>query len=118
MRIQSVTLNPQIELPWKGPVRAYVIGGGGYYRRTIEFTAPTLATFSGYDPFFNIYYQQTVPANQVLSTYTVNKAGINGGVGLTFGGNRLKFYAEARYHHIYTQPNATTYVPVTFGIQF
>lgn len=118
MRIHSVTLNPQIELPWFGPVRAYAIGGGGYYRRTVEFTAPTTATFLGFDPFFNVFYPVAVPANQVLSSFTQQKGGINGGFGFTLGGDRVKFYAEARYHHIYTRPQPTTMIPVTFGIQF
>jgi hypothetical protein len=43
----------------------YIIGGGGLYHRTIEFTAPTIATVTGFDPFFG-FFPVNVAANQVL----------------------------------------------------
>src|SRR5581483_754249 len=40
-RIYSVTLNAIIHFNPHGRFDAYLIGGGGFYRRTIEFTQPT-----------------------------------------------------------------------------
>src|ERR1041385_367460 len=39
-RIYSLTLDPIVHFNPKGKFDAYVIGGGGYYRRTVEFTQP------------------------------------------------------------------------------
>jgi hypothetical protein len=115
----SFTLNPIVHLNPRGKVDVYLIGGGGLYHRTQEFTQPGLASFVGFDPFFG-FYTADVPVEQVVASYTVNKPGLNGGLGLSFGGWRnAKFYAEARYHRIFiTGDRHTDYVPVTFGIRF
>jgi outer membrane protein with beta-barrel domain len=119
-RIWSGTIDPVIRFNPRGKVSFYVIGGGGVYHRTVEFTQPTVATFTGFDPFFGVFYPVAVPANQVIASYDVTKGGVNGGAGLNFrfGHSSAKFYAEARYHHMYTRPNATTFLPVTFGVRF
>lgn len=41
-----------------GTFDTYLIGGGGYYRRTVEFTQPAITTVTAFDPFFGFY-----PAN-------------------------------------------------------
>jgi hypothetical protein len=50
----------------------------------------------------------------------VNKPGVNGGIGLSFGGyKRAKFYAEARYHRMFLGGDRhTDILPVTFGVRF
>jgi len=40
-RIYSLTVNPIVHKNPHGRLDAYVVGGGGYYRRTLEFTEPT-----------------------------------------------------------------------------
>ena len=84
--------------------------------RHVEFTQPTIATFTAFDPFFGVFFPVGVPANQVLLQYSTTKLGVNGGAGLAFG-HKVKFYAEARYHQMYTR-NATSFLPVTFGIRW
>jgi len=118
--VWSLTLNPVINLGARGPVSAYLIGGGGLYRRNTEFTTPTIASVTAYDPYFNYFYRVGVPADQVLASQSVLKPGVNGGAGISFrvGSRRTRIFAEARYHHMYTQPRATTYLPVTVGIQW
>ncbi|HEY3742059.1 MAG TPA: hypothetical protein VGL53_19540, partial [Bryobacteraceae bacterium] len=61
-----------------------------------------------------------VPANQILSTYSVNKLGFNGGLGIEAGSRwHAKFFAEARYHRIIMgNGNHTDYVPVTIGMRW
>jgi hypothetical protein len=118
-RIWSFTLDPVIHLNPRGPVGVYLIGGGGIYHRTIEFTQPTVATFTGFDPFFGIFYPIAVPANQVLASQSTYKPGVNGGLGFEFGWrHHLKFYGEARYHNMYTNGRDTTFVPVSFGLRW
>lgn len=119
-RIYSATLNPVIHLNPTGRFDTYFIGGGGYYRRTVEFTQPTVQTVIAFDPFFG-YFPVGVPANQILASYTQNKAGWNSGLGVSFrlkGDSNARFYTESRYHYIYTTPVRTTVFPVTFGFRW
>jgi opacity protein-like surface antigen len=119
MRIFSFTLDPIIHVNPRGPVDFYLVGGAGVYHRTIEFTAPTGAIFTGFDPFFGFFYPVGVPANQVLASQTTVKPGVNGGAGFQFGfRHTIKFFAEARYHNMYTRGRDTTWVPVTFGFRW
>jgi len=118
MRLWSLTLDPVIKFNPHGKFSPYLIGGGGLYHRTIEFTQPTVATFTGFDPFLGILYPVAVPANQVIASNSVYKGGVNGGAGFNIRlRGSAKFYAEARYHHMYTR-QPTTILPVTFGFRF
>lgn len=119
-RVWSATLNPVVRVNPRGPVGMYLIGGGGFYQRTVEFTQPSSAPVTIFDPWFGGFYNTLVPANQVLGSFTQNKAGVNGGVGFTFGLPRTtgKFFAEARYHYVFTNPTPTRYIPVTFGFRW
>jgi len=120
-RIYSLTLNPVIRLNPRGRLDAYIVGGGGYYRRTIEFTEPTIATVTLFDPFYGVFFPAAVPANTVLGSFTQNKIGWNVGAGLSVrvsqDGN-AKIFAESRYHYIYTSPRETKILPVTFGLRW
>src|SRR5215510_2868309 len=92
VRMWSLTLNPIVHLNPKGPVDWYFIGGGGLYSRTQEFTEPSVAVVTGFDPFFG-FFPVAVPTTNVLATYTVMKPGVNVGGGLAFGTRwKAKFY--------------------------
>jgi hypothetical protein len=116
VNICDFTLNPVVQLPPVFHVGAYVIGGGGVYRRTREFTTPGVASVVAFDPCFG-FYQAGFPTKQILSSCSVFKPGVNIGAGVTLGGKwNAKFCAEARYHKIFTGNNRhPDYVPVTFG---
>lgn len=117
-RIWAVTASPVIHLTSHSPVDVYLIGGPGVYHRNVEFTQPTIATFTAFDPFFGVFFPVAVPANQVLLSYATTKLGVNGGAGVGFGKWKgVKFYAEARYHQIYTN-RTTSFIPVTFGFRW
>jgi len=96
----------------------YVVGGGGLYHRSQEFTAPTVATVTGFDPFFG-FVPVNVAANQVLSSSSVNKPGFNAGVGVALGTKwNAKFFAEARYNRMFLGNYHADYLPVTFGMRW
>jgi len=120
MRMWSLTLDPVIHFAPSNKFNPYIIGGGGLYHRTVEFTAPTIATVTGFDPFFGIFFPVNVAANQVLQSTSVYKGGVNVGAGFSvpLGSSKVKLFAEARYHHMYTNPHATTMLPVTFGFRW
>ncbi|HLV25630.1 MAG TPA: outer membrane beta-barrel protein [Gemmatimonadales bacterium] len=44
--------------------------------------------------------------------------GFNGGVGMDFALSGFNTFVEARYHHVLTEDEATTFIPITFGIRF
>jgi hypothetical protein len=57
--------------------------------------------------------------NQVVSSYSVNKPGIDAGMGIAFDTKwHGKIFAEARYNRIFMGPFHTDYVPVTFGFRW
>lgn len=120
MRVFAFSLNPVIRLaPRESPIDLYVTGGGGVYHRTVEFTQPTLATVTVFDPWFG-FVPASVVANQVIGSFTVVKPGFNVGAGveLRVGGN-AKLFAEARYHRMFiTDRIDTTLLPVTFGVRW
>ncbi len=119
-RIYSATLNPIVHFHPHGRFDAYVIGGAGYYHRTIEFTQPAIATVTAFDPFYG-FYPAAIPTTQVLGSYSQNKIGLNIGGGISVrvkGDSNTKFFAETRYHYIYTTPGRTTVLPVTFGLRW
>lgn len=119
-RVYSLTLNPEIRVNPRGRFDEYLTFGGGYYRRTVEFTEPTVALFTGFDPFYGVFVPVGVPVQQVLGYYSQNKGGLNVGGGVTIRfreDSRAKFFAESKYHYIFTN-GRTTLLPVTFGIRW
>ena len=119
VRIWSATLNPVVHTNPRGPVDVYFTGGGGLYQWNQEFTRPGTATYTGFDPYLGIFYPVAVPVNVVVSSYTVNKPGFNGGMGLSFGSKRGKVFAEARFQRIIFGNNRyVDMIPATFGFRW
>jgi hypothetical protein len=58
----------------------YITGGGGLYHYNQEFTAPGSVGALGFDPFFG-FYPTVIPVTQVLSSYSMNKPGVDAGLG-------------------------------------
>jgi opacity protein-like surface antigen len=116
----SITVNPKLRLNPNGKFDPYVIGGVGYYRRTVQFTKPAIVDVFIFDPFFGVFFENLVPANQVIGEITQD--GVGGSLGAGFdvglGHTGLKFFSEARYHYADTGRIPTRMVPVTFGIRW
>jgi hypothetical protein len=97
----------------------YVVGGVGYYRLTIAFTAPAAIPFTIFDPFFGVI-SGLAPGNVILSDLT--QGGIGGSLGAGFdvklGESGMRFFSEARYHYADTGRIPTRMVPVTFGFRW
>lgn len=119
VRIFSATLNPIIHLSPGRYADVYLIGGGGVYHTTQQFTAPSSAVVPVFDPFFG-FYNAVVPATQVLSSSSLTKPGINGGIGFAVGTRwKAKVFAEARYHRIFRgNDRYLDYIPVSFGLRW
>lgn len=117
--IYDFSVDPIVRFRPHSRLSFYLIGGPGVYHRTVDFTEPSIATFTGFDPFFGVFYPVAVPVNQVVLSYTTTKFGWNGGGGLNFGigHGHAKFFAEARYNEMNTRIR-TAYLPVTFGFRW
>ena len=119
VHIFSATIDPIVHLHPHGHWDAYIVGGGGLYHVYQEFTAPGVATVTGFNPFFG-FYTAGIPTTQVLASDSVNKPGANIGAGIALGTKwHAKFYAEARWNHVFMNNNQhVDYVPVTFGVRW
>ncbi len=125
----SLTLNPTYTFHESDKSSAYVVVGGGFYRKVVNFTIPSVGTYC--DPYYGCYQ---VATNQVFDHYSNNAGGINGGIGFTYKPSRFageRFFAEARYVEVFNSASAnsvvslyppanarTGYIPVTFGVRF
>jgi len=119
-RMWGFSIDPIVRFNPRGAVGFYLIGGPGIYRRTVEFTQPTLATVTAFDPFFGYFFPVNVPADQVIGRFGTTRFGMNGGGGVTvrMGNSNAKLFAEARYIKMYTRGTSTSVLPVTFGIRW
>jgi hypothetical protein len=119
VHVFSATIEPIVHLHPRGHFDVYIVGGGGLYHVFQEFTAPSIATVTGFDPFFG-FFSAGVPTTDVLASSSVNKPGANIGMGIAMGSKwRAKFYGEARYNHVFmSNGQRMDYVPVTFGIRW
>jgi len=118
MHVFSATLDPIVHLMPKSHVDVYVTGGGGLYHRQQDLTAPSVAVVPGGNAFFG-YYPLAVPTTVILASSSVNKPGVDIGMGFAFGSKwHGKFFAEAKYNRIIMGQYHTDYVPVTFGFRW
>ena len=119
MGVFSATLDPIVHLNPGHHVDVYAIGGGGLFRLEQQFTQPGVATVTGFDPFFG-FYNFGVPTTEILSSYSVNKPGIDAGLGFAIGTRwHGKLFAEARYDRIFmSNDRHEDYVPVSFGFRW
>ena len=118
--LMSLTVGPKLHFPIADHVRGYLVGGVGWYRRTVEFTQPTVGVVDIIDPWWGYLGSALVPANQVLGSVSDNAWGVNGGGGVSvaLGQSGAELFAEVRYHYAHENPTTTAIVPVTFGVRF
>jgi hypothetical protein len=119
-RVYSLTVDPTVRFPLFKGVNGYLLGGGGWLRRTVEFTKPTLAQTIIFDPWFGYYGPALVPVNEVLGSYT-SDAGVvdvGGGLNIPLRDSGISAFVEARYVHGFTPQTATELVPITVGLRW
>ncbi len=114
----SLTLNQKLHLLPSHKVDPYITGGAGYFRRTIQFTQPTLQSVFIFDPFFG-FLPTVVPADIVLGNVT--RGGVGGDLGAGFDFpffSQSRIFVEARYEYGSTGNIPTRLIPVTIGIHW
>jgi len=117
LKVFSATLNPIVHITPHNHFDVYLTGGGGLYHRVQDFTQPTVVTGTVFNPFFG-FFPVAFPAQRIVASYSVNRPGIDVGMGVAFGSKwHGKFFAEARYNRIFIGSYHTDYVPVTIGFR-
>src|SRR5579863_4089810 len=117
--IQSLTVDPVIDLFPKWSNGAYLVGGGGWYHKSTNFTVQECCDFYGY------------PVSINAASFSTNQGGFNAGFGIyhrmggVYGDGTAKLFAEARYLWIDTPSvretnglGRTELIPVTFGVRW
>jgi opacity protein-like surface antigen len=119
-RVYSLTIDPTLRFPLGQNWSAYVLAGGGYLRRTVEFTRPTVAQTVVFDPWWGYFGPALVPVNQVLGSVIANTGAYNvgAGVNIPLPVPRLHLFVEARYVHGFTDKSNTTVVPIILGLRW
>ena len=122
LAVWSLTFNPVINLaPRTSAVQPYITAGYGLYDRNLTLTRPTIVPSLVCDPFFGVCFPAAVGVNQVVASNSTLKPGFNGGAGFNFrlGEHRLRLFAEARYHRMFTTHGSDIeLIPVTFGFRW
>jgi hypothetical protein len=105
---------------------AYLVGGGGWYKRTWKVTHPVLGTENECDPgllWFGIFdcHEEIVVRDKTLASGSETAPGWNAGGGVTLSLGRdtsAKLYLEVRYHHANHRGIPTEVLPLTIGIRW
>lgn len=123
--IWSFTLDPVLYLRPVDHVgwNAYVVGGGGFYRKVTNFNSAVPVIYCGYFGFCIGGYE-----NATVASFSSNQGGMNIGFGLThsIAGSRAKYFAEARYLWVDSPESSASQVgtgttelfPVTLGVRW
>jgi len=123
-RLYSLTGNVILGTSIGGSKNAYLIGGGGWYRRTLEGKQKMLQAGTKCAPvwtWWNVECVDGVFATDVTVGSRISSApGFNIGGGLCFrlGDSSANIYTEVRYHRAFTANIATTVLPLTFGVRW
>lgn len=102
----------------------YVIGGGGWYRRTLEAKQTVLKAGEICEPAWAWWGIECVngifPTDVTVGSRTSSAGGFNVGGGFTFplGESGAHIYTEVRYHQAFTRSVDTIVLPLTFGIRW
>jgi hypothetical protein len=121
----SITIDPIFQYAKIGNFGGYVTGGGGFYRKVTNYTAPQQTIYC--DPYYGCGpgYQ-----NQTVGHFSSNQGGFNFGTGATWSAfgdeSRAKLYAEVRYEWIDSPRGDAThagtgtegFIPLTLGVRF
>lgn len=116
-RLWSLTLNGVVGFTDRtARVQPYLIAGGGFYHRTVDFYGGTVAV-PIVDPWWGAV--GFVPAQTVLASFGDDAVGVNGGLGFAFaleGGASV--FLEGRYHYAWTANTHSQVLPVVIGFAY
>jgi hypothetical protein len=115
LNVFSATFDPIVHLLPHSRVDVYFTGGGGEYRREQIFVAPLFGGVNNGASYFGI-----APGAATGSSFSVNRPGVDAGVGIALGSKwHGKYYAEMKYNKIFLGGfYHTDYENITFGYRW
>jgi hypothetical protein len=124
-----LNFNGMLRMPGDSLFKAYAVGGGGAYYRSVSLTTPDVGYTTYCDPYWYVCYPTVVELDRVIGDRSSWDPGINVGGGVTIAlGEEALFYVETRWHYMwgpeFTDGEGVTrnangqYFPVTFGFRF
>lgn len=119
-RVYTFTADPTVRFRLGSRANVYFLAGGGYFRRTVQFTQPTLAATTVFDPWWGYFGPALISVNQVLGSVSSNSGAVDVGGGLNIRPAKSGpyLYVESRYIHGFTSNSDTSVVPLTVGIRW
>lgn len=113
-KVYAVTADPTVRFPLGRGFSAYVLAGGGYVRRSVNFTMPMSVAAQ------HKWHVYTTTTDMVITTVIDDSGGfdVGGGLNVPWPGGRVKTFVEARYFRGFTNNLNTAVVPVTFGFRW
>jgi hypothetical protein len=128
----SLTINPELTIIDRERSKVYLIVGAGFFHKTSNFSAPAAKP--------SCPGCAQISSDETFDKYTSNAPGYGGGVGMTRTVSRYspqRFYIEARFIYIDSQPKAysadrsmpgfnvfpansrpSKYIPITAGLRW
>jgi len=118
-RVWAITVEPRLDFGPRHKFTPYIVGGVGYYRRVVEFTQPSVAAVTVFDPFFG-FFPALIPADVVIGKVIRDGVGGNGGFGfqVPVGHTGVKIFTEARFHYSNGGGIPTRMIPFTIGVRY
>lgn len=123
-RLYSLSGNLIIGTTAGGGKSAYLIAGGGWYRRTLEAKQTVLKAGEVCEPdwiWWDVQCRNGIVSSDVtVGSSTSSAGGFNVGGGLAFrlGDSSVHLYTEVRYHQAFTRNVDTVVLPLTIGVRW
>ena len=123
-RLYTLTGNLMAGTSIGGSKTIYAIGGGGWYRRTLEAKQKVLQEGTQCEPGWIWWAVECVdgifPTTVTVASRTSSAPGFNVGGGIAFrvGQSSANLYTQVRYHRAFTKDVDTTVLPLTFGVRW
>jgi hypothetical protein len=117
MYLWGLTLNPEFQFIKKERFSSYATGGYGLYSRWLELTNTSFGPTTVCDGWWDVCTNSIAAIASFVNGNTTYSGGYNVGVGVTYG-ERLKFFAEGSYHHMFTANQPTEVIPIVVGVRW
>jgi len=116
-KMWSLTVNPEFEFVKAENWSWFAQGGYGVYNRRLNLKATTFSPAVVCDDWWDICTAGIVTGDEVIGKQSTYKGGFNVGTGWTFGSS-TKFFADVRYHQMFTTNQDTQLFAFNFGVRW
>ena len=103
--------------PMGSGIHPYTVLGGGLYDRSVSVTRTAGQAVVFDDPYWG-FTNKSIASSATSVSGTEIKPGVSYGGGLALGFSAITFFAEIRYHIIFTNVSHTNLLPITLGLRF